>query len=441
MNEMREMKNSGVEWIGEIPADWNLVKVKQAFYRKNVKAQQEDPVVLSLARSGVKVRDISANEGQIAESYYNYNPVSVGDLLLNPMDLYSGANCSISNVEGVISPAYVNLKNKENYSSKFYDYYFKVQYWMMVLFAHGKGVSFDNRWTLTNETLMNFPIVAPSLDEQQRIADFLDEKCAKIDAVIEKQKQVIEKLKEYKLSVITEVVTKGLDTTVPMKDSGVEWIGDIPENWEIRKLRYLGSCTNGISKGGEFFGRGFPFVSYGDVYKNIELPKQVEGLVDTTDKERELYSVKKGDVFFTRTSETIEEVALTSTCMQTIENATFAGFVIRFRPNTDALTKEFSKYYFRSTKHRAFFVREMNLVTRASLSQELLKKLPVLLPPVSEQKEIYNYLEHKCSELDLSTTKKQAIIERSGLKVSRISYREWQYSQKACIDRIINSNQ
>jgi len=189
---MREMKNSGVEWIGEIPAEWKIVKVKQAFYRKNEKAQQENPIVLSLARSCRKVRDISANEGQIAESYYNYNPVSIGDLLLNPMDLYSGANCSISKVEGVISPAYANLRSKEGYFSNFYDYYFKVQYWMMVLFAHGKGVSFDNRWTLTNETLMNFPVVAPSLDEQHRIADFLDEKCAKIDAVIEKQKQVVE---------------------------------------------------------------------------------------------------------------------------------------------------------------------------------------------------------------------------------------------------------
>lgn len=153
---MRKMKSSGVEWIGEIPENWKAVKVKQAFVRKNEKAKQENPVILSLARTGVKVRDVSTNEGQVAESYYNYNPVSVGDLLLNPMDLYSGANCSISYVEGVISPAYVNLRSRNGYYSKFYDYYFKAQYWMMVLFAHGKGVSFDNRWTLNNETLMNF---------------------------------------------------------------------------------------------------------------------------------------------------------------------------------------------------------------------------------------------------------------------------------------------
>ena len=109
----REMKDSGVEWIGEIPKDWNLQRVKNVFVRKKAEAHQEDPVVLSLARLGVKVRDLSKNEGQIAESYYNYNPVEAGDLLLNPMDLYSGANCSVSMVEGVISPAYINLRAKK----------------------------------------------------------------------------------------------------------------------------------------------------------------------------------------------------------------------------------------------------------------------------------------------------------------------------------------
>ena len=127
----RQMKDSGVAWIGNIPANWNVQKVKTAFYRSKEEAHIEDPVVLSLARSGVKVRDISTNEGQLAESYYNYNPVVPGDLLLNPMDLYSGANCSISKVEGVNSPAYINLRTRGDYSPAYYDYYFKTQFWAM----------------------------------------------------------------------------------------------------------------------------------------------------------------------------------------------------------------------------------------------------------------------------------------------------------------------
>ena len=102
--------NSSLDNVAEsIPVSWKTQRVKHGFYRKKVEAHQDNPVVLSLARSGVRVRDISNNEGQIAESYYNYNPVDVDDLLINPMDLYSGANCSISKVKGVISQAYIMI--------------------------------------------------------------------------------------------------------------------------------------------------------------------------------------------------------------------------------------------------------------------------------------------------------------------------------------------
>ena len=409
---MREMKDSGIEWIGEIPADWTIKRVKHIFTRKNEKVMQENPTILSLARDGIKVRDISNNEGQIAESYYNYNPVEEGDLLLNPMDLYSGANCSISKVQGVISPAYINLKANAGVNPAFYDYYFKVQYWLMAFFSYGKGVSYDNRWTLSAETLMNYPVVALSYGEQQRIADYLDRKCSQIDAIIARQQEVIEKLKAYKLSVITETVTKGLNPNVPMKDSEVDFIGSIPETWRICRLRNIGTLQNGISKGGEFFGHGFPFVSYSDVYRNFSLPVQVVGLIDSSDAERINYSVEPGDIFFTRTSETIEEVGFSSVCEETIPDATFAGFLIRVRPFTDDLVPKFTKYYFRSNHHRYYLVKQMNLVTRASLGQDLLKSMPVLVPPKDEQISITTYLDKKCGAIESSIEYKQRVIER-----------------------------
>lgn len=408
----RQMKDSGIEWIGEIPEDWKTSRVKYCFKRKNSKAKIKGPVVLSLARSGVKVRDISNNEGQLAESYYDYNPVEKGDLLLNPMDLYSGANCSYSTVEGVISPAYINLRNIEgSANAKFYDYYFKVQYWMMVLFSFGKGVSFDNRWTLGQETLMNFPLVYPSLQEQEKIAGFLDKLCVEIDNVLEKTRASIDEYKQLKQSVITQVVTKGIRPNRPMKDSGIEWIGEIPEDWRIKRLRYIGNCQNGISKGAEAFGSGYPFISYSNVYRNFVLPKIATEFIETTKEERELYSVQVGDVFFTRTSETIEEIGFSSVCEKTIPNATFAGFLIRFRPyNTKEIIPKYSKYYFRANIHRAFFVKEMNLVTRASLGQGLLKRLPVILPNIQEQEEIADYLDIKCAEIDKLIEKKEQLV-------------------------------
>ena len=163
---------------------------------------QNNPVVLSLARSGVKVRDISNNEGQIAESYFNYNPVDVDDILLNPMDLYSGANCSISKVKGVISPAYINLKALEGVNPGFFDYYFKVQYWLMAFFSYGKGVSFENRWTLNAEILMNYPLLVPKYSEQCKIKKYLDEKCSKIDVVLENLNKMATTLTDERRSLL-----------------------------------------------------------------------------------------------------------------------------------------------------------------------------------------------------------------------------------------------
>jgi len=170
----RELVDSGIEWIGKIPEDWNIVKVNKVFFRRKEINKEIDPVILSLARSGVKVRDITTNEGQLAEDYSSYHRGHIGDLMINPMDLISGANCSVSEVEGVISPAYINLAKKEICNSKYYDYFFKNQYWVNAMFIHGKGVSFDNRWTMNAETMMNYKIPFPSIKEQNLQIIFLN---------------------------------------------------------------------------------------------------------------------------------------------------------------------------------------------------------------------------------------------------------------------------
>ena len=273
---------------------------------------------------------------------------------------------------------------------------------------------------ISMKQIQDFIIPLPPKETQQRIATYLDKKCSKIEETIQNQQQVIEKLKAYKQSLITEAVTgkvkiengKVFGEYESYKDSGVEYLGKIPLDWNIKRLRYIGKCQNGISKGGEFFGSGYPFVSYGDVYNNLVLPETVSGLIESTHEEQENYSVKAGDIFFTRTSETIEEVGFTSVCLKTIENATFAGFVIRVRPFTDELIPDYSKYYFSSDAHRRFFVKEMNLVTRASLSQDLLKRLPVLIPSKEKQKEIADYLDKKCTVIDTAIEQKQKLIEK-----------------------------
>lgn len=411
------MKDSDIEWIGKIPENWGVAKVKHGFDRKNEKAQQDNPVVLSLARSGVKERDISNNEGQLAESYYNYNPVDVDDLLLNPMDLYSGANCSISKVKGVISPAYFNLRAKKGFSPRFYDYYFKVQYWMMAFFAHGSGVSFENRWTLTNQTLQNYPILVPSFSEQTKIADYLDSKCAKIDEVIQTQEQIIDKLKEYKQALITETVTgkvkiqngKISGVYESYKNFGVEWIGKIPSWWKLSKFKFLSDEIGDGLHGTPIFDEG------GDVYflNGTNIGKENLFFKDDTARinslEFEKYKhpvLNKQTIFIALNGATYGKTSFYNN--ERVLLGKSAGY-ITFNKSQNI---HFLRYYLQS--YSAKKIEEISLLgsTIQNLSLYTLNNFLVPLPTEIEQKYIVEYLDKQCAAIDKSIENKQQIIEK-----------------------------
>lgn len=407
----REMKDSGVEWIGEIPREWEVKRVKNILLERK---ENNNPIktknILSLTNDrGVIPYSEKGNTGNKSkEDLTGYKIAYPNDIVLNSMNVVIGS-VGLSKYYGCVSPVYYMLYSERN-RIEYYNYIFQTKVFQTSLKGLGNGI-LDIRMRIPMEKLNNVILPIPPLEEQEKIANYLDKKVSDIDLIIEKTKATIEDYKKYKQSIITEAVTKGINPNVEMKDSGIEWIGEIPKHWRNKRLRFLGSCQNGISKSAEYFGKGFPFISYGDVYKNFILPENPISLVESSEKDREIYSVKYGDIFFTRTSETIEEIGFTSTCLKTIEDAVFAGFVIRFRPyNLEELSPYFSKYYFRSSIHRKFFVKEMNLVTRASLSQELLKKLTILLPPLEEQNQIAKYLDKKTSEIDTLITKKEALI-------------------------------
>lgn len=406
---MREMKDSGVAWIGEIPETWSINKMKYIGTYINGYAFKPD----DWGNTGlpiIRIQDLTGSNnnpnyfnGNIDQKYYVEN----GDILVSwaaTLDAFEW-----NKGEGWLNQhIFKAIPQKDIVSKPYYIWLLKVA--MSYMNDDNKhGIMMQH---ITLPVFNNFSIAIPPLEDQQKIAAHLDRKCTQIDALISNAQQQIEKLKAYKQSVITETVTKGLDPDVTMKDSGYDFIGMIPASWEIFKLRHIGTPQNGISKGGEFFGTGFPFVSYGDIYKNFTLPEAVDGLVNTTETERKQYSVERGDIFFTRTSETIEEVGFSCVCEKTIPDATFAGFVIRVRPFNDKLQTGFAKYYFRSSHHRFYLVKEMNLVTRASLSQGLLKSMPVLVPTKEEQQEISDYLDHKCSQIDKLIALKQQKIEK-----------------------------
>ncbi len=379
---MREMKDSGIRWMGDIPSDWNVERVKHGFVRKKEEAHQENPIVLSLARAGVKVRDISNNEGQIAESYYNYNPVDVDDLLINPMDLYSGANCSISKIKGVISPAYINLRYCEGHNPNYYDYYFKVQYWMMAFFAHGKGVSYENRWTLNAETLMNYPIIVPPYNEQCRIVKYLDSKCSQIDAIIEKQQTIIEKLKEYKLSLINEVtnVNEGISC----------------------HLGFISQMKNGLNFTDTLEGIRVKFLGVGDFkqYLFLDNEEQFSTVITESDISEDYY-LKDGDIVFVRSNGSKELVGRAVMVNNITFPLTYSGFCIRFRNiRPDIIDSRFLLYYFRSPDFRKQLEKYSQGSNISNMNQDLLSRMSFTIPSMEYQIDALEQLEIKCKKID-----------------------------------------
>lgn len=400
------MKDSGIEWIGEIPEGWEVKKIGTCYSERNTKVSDKDYPPLSVTKNGILPQLETAAKTDNGE---NRKLVCSGDFVINSRSDRKGS-CGISKLTGSTSLINIVLSPQQEINNYYFSFVFKSTMFADEFFKWGNGIV-DDLWSTKWSSMKKISVPFPPLTEQQRIADYLDAKCAHIDQCLELTRQSMEKLRAYKLSCITEAVTKGLDPDVPLKDSGVPWIGQIPAGWENKRLRYLGTCQNGISKAGEFFGHGKPFISYKDVYLNITLPQNTNSLIDSTESERNLYSVKEGDIFFTRTSETIEEIGFASTCINTIENACFAGFLIRFRPHRGILNKHFGKYYFRNSALRSYF-SQMNIVTRASLSQEILKNLPVLLPPLPEQERIAAYLDKKCARIDALLEEKQALLDK-----------------------------
>lgn len=381
-----EFKDSGIPWIGQIPKHWEIKKVKDGFYLKKDKALIENPLVLTLARSGIKVRDLENNDGQFAKSYFEYNPVDIDDILLNTMDLQSGANCNISKIKGVISPAYANLRYKNSFSPNFYNYYFKIQYWTFAFFTHGKGVSYENRWTLNNQTLMRFPLLVPPLNEQKKIAEFLDKKCEIIDKRLSNLERKIKSLKEYKKSLISECVTKGLNLkNMEFKDSGIPWIGQIPKHWKISKIKYVAKIRNENSS----------FNAENDKYIGLEnVAGYLNSLIETnTEYENSIQAVcKKGDILFGKLRPYLSKVIIAPfNCFCSSE---FLQFI-----NLKCYFKFF--YYFLLNKN---FIENVNSSTYGAkmprANSNYIMNLNFLLPPLNEQKEIAEFLDKKCEKID-----------------------------------------
>lgn len=293
---MRPMKDSGVEWIGAIPENWELSKISAIYEERNTKVSDKDFPPLSVTKQGIVPQLETAAKTDDGD---NRKLIRKNDFVINSRSDRRGS-CGISEYDGSCSLINTVLKPRKNVCNAYYSFVFRSELFADEFYRWGNGIV-DDLWSTKWSSMKRIYIPAPAIAEQQRIAEYLDVKCTKIDALIAKQQEIIEKLKAYKLSVITEAVTKGLNPNVPMKDSGVEWIGEIPIHWFIHKFCWdysamLGKMLDAKRISGENL---HPYIKNVNVqwfhidYDNLDQ-------MDFEENEAERYSVQAGDMMIYR---------------------------------------------------------------------------------------------------------------------------------------------
>ena len=419
----REMKHSGIAWIGDIPNQWEVVRHKNVMHKqKDIQELYHKQDIISLTMGGVVVRDLNAG-GKMPTSFDGYQHVYPNDLLLCLFDIDVTPRCvGLVKNAGVTSPAYSRFITHSNAYAPYYDYLLRYidDY---KCFLH---LSKNLRSSLTETDFGMIYTCLPPLAEQKAIADFLDKKCEEIDELVALQEKIIEELKSYKQSVITEAVCKGLNPNVPMKDSGVEWIGEIPKGWQSVPFRAIYNLTKGLNITKEnLVENGVPVISYGQIHSKENSGTCIkESLLryvpETYLIESPTCLVKKGDIIFADTSEDLEGCGNGVYIDKHMQ--LFAGYhtIIAQAQDIRGITKYLS-YLFLTGAWRLQIRSMVNGVKLYSIPQKLLKRTTIILPPIAEQEEIADYLDKKCSEIDqLISIKQQKIVELKDYKKSLI---------------------
>lgn len=408
---MAEMKDSGIEWVGKIPNNWEADKIKYHL-RRNEPRNPGGKEVLSVYRDyGVIPKDSrDDNHNVTSEDTSKYKYVKKGNLVINKMKAWQGS-LAISYYEGIVSPAYFIYEFiDDKFENKYFHYLIRSCY--KDEFRRLSGGIREGQWDLSASEFEKTLILIPSIPEQQRIVKYLDEKCTEIDilhADIEKQ---IETLEEYKKSVITEAVTKGLNPDVEMKDSGIEWIGKTPNNWKTSKIKFHVNIKGRIGFRG---------------YTEQDLVEEGEGAITLSpsnfnnmkmdyshctyiswlkyDESPEIM-IKNGDTLFVKTGSSYGKACFVEKLPM---EATINPQLIVFK-NINIDEKLFSYIM------QANFVKyqsELAVVggTIPTMSQNKIGNFSILIPTENEQSEIVKYLDCKCSEIDGVISAKREQLE------------------------------
>lgn len=405
------MKECNIPFCKMIPNTWTTIPNKYLFKYHSTKVGKNANKfqLLSLTTKGVKEKDINSSGGKQPDNYEKYQTVEPGDMIFCLFDLdVSAVFSGLSSYEGMITSAYDvvrpnSLLLNELYSKFWFQYVFSNRYYKI----YSKNI----RYTITSDMFKSIQTPIPPISVQKKMGLFLESKCSKIDELIALENQQIEKLKEYKQALITEIVTKGLDKTVEMKDSGNSFLGKIPKHWDINKVKFIANRLakgNGITKEDVVIDGDTPCVRYGEIYTkyNIHFNKCCTKTNKSLISKHEYFNY--GDILFSGTGELVEEIGKNIVYLGN-ENCLAGGDIIILGHSQNPL---FLSYLLNSDAcqmQKSYGKAKLKVV---HISATEIGNITICLPSRTEQDLIVEFLNNKCSKIDTLISNKQQKIEK-----------------------------
>lgn len=409
---MREMKDSGISWVGEIPKEWSVNRAKYCFVNtKEIAGCRSDRYErLALTMNGVIKRSKDDSNGLQPEKFETYQILRPNELVFKLIDLQnvSTSRVGLSPYLGLVSPAYIILKSNKRVLPAFAEKYFLMLWKNQIFNALGDaGV----RSNLNSKDLLELSIPFPSLNEQQRIAEFLDRECGKIDGLKADIQAQIDTLEQYKRSVITEAVTHGLNPSAPMKDSGINYISEHPIHWSLRRLKYI------LNERNERSVTGTEELLSVSLYKGVIPSTEMTNRTMQADSLIGYKRVHKGDLVFNKLNPGMARFGCSD--YDGITSPDFAVYIV----NENYCNAKFLQYLLKTD----FYVEKIKSVSMGvgdgftRLYSNQLYEFFVALPPRDEVSIIINYLDNKCAEIEQIIADKKSQIETlDGYKKSLI---------------------
>lgn len=399
-------KDSGVEWIGNIPSHWSVKRFGYIFRENKIKnSGLIETNVLSLSYGCIKEKNIEDNKGLLPESFETYQIIQPNDIIFRFTDLQNdkrSLRSAISKFHGIITSAYIGVRTTAN--AEFYNYLFRAYDQQKVFYSMGDGM----RQSLKIDELNRMPIVFPSDVEQQQIVSFLDSETSRIDNLIAKQEKLIEKLEEHRKSVISHAVTKGLDPNVPMKDSGSEWLGEVPRHWILKPIKFLSKINQSTLAETTDENLDIQYVDIGSVSATYGIEK-IEQYVFSQAPSRARRIVADKDIIVSTVRTYLKAITYIENPPKNLIVST--GFAV-LTPIERVIKPQFAKYAFLAEQFIAEVISKSKGISYPAITASELAAIKIALPPLSEQVRIIENLDAKCQKINTLIVKQKNLIEK-----------------------------